>query len=181
MRIHLGKKDHKCPHCDYSSVRKDNLKSHMKTHDKNNDQSTTRKQTTPTSDLQTFLNHQQFTLPKVNEFYHNNFKKNEQMERHHSNRQNGSKLNYASNGFYQPMYPDLYGNRSIITLNKRRKIENQTINGISAKVSEIEVEPIKCEPKKNFCKENKFASNKQQVSTTNDKKYPVEIFRPYLH
>ena len=78
------------------------------------------------------------------------------------------------------MYPDLYGNRSIITLNKRRKIENQTINGITAKVSEIEVEPINCELKKTFCEENKFASNKQQVSTTNDKKYPVEIFRPYL-
>ena len=63
MRIHLGKKDHKCPHCDYSSVRKDNLKSHMKTHDKNNDQSTTRKRTTPTSDLPTFLNHQQYSSP----------------------------------------------------------------------------------------------------------------------
>ena len=36
MRIHLGKKNHKCPHCEYKSVRKDNLKSHMKTHYKNN-------------------------------------------------------------------------------------------------------------------------------------------------
>ena len=34
MRIHTGEKTHKCPYCNYKSVRKDNLKSHMKTHEK---------------------------------------------------------------------------------------------------------------------------------------------------
>ena len=184
MRIHLGKKDHKCPHCDYSSVRKDNLKSHMKTHDKNNDQSTTRKRTTPTSDLPTFLNHQQFALPKLKGSNHNNFKNSEQMRRQNSTIQNGSTLNYASNGFYPSMYPGLYGNTfcidSLSTLNKRRKIEEQTIIEISAK-PEIAKKPIKYELKKAFCEENKFASKKQQISTTNDKIDPVELFRPYLH
>ena len=183
MRIHLGKKDHKCPHCDYSSVRKDNLKSHMKTHDKNNNQSTTRKRTTPTSDLPTFLNHQQFSLPKLNGSNHNNFQQSETMRRHHSTKQNGSALNYASNGFYPPMYPGLYGNTfstdSLST--KRRKIEDQKINGTSAKISEIAEEPIKCELKKPFCKENKFAIKNQEISTINDKKDSVELFRPYLH
>ena len=172
MRIHLGKKDHKCPHCDYSSVRKDNLKSHMKTHDKNDGQQNTRKRTTQTSDLPTFFNHQQFALPKLNDS--NNFKNSEQMRIHNYTKQNGSTLNYASNGFYQPMYPDLYGNTfctdSLTTLIKRRKIEDQTINEIAAKVSEIDEEPKKCEVKKNFSEENKFAAKTQQLSTTNEKK-----------
>ena len=185
MRIHLGKKDHKCPHCDYSSVRKDNLKSHMKTHDKNNDQSTTRKRTTPTSDLPTFLNHQQFALPRINESNQSNFKNSKQIRIHHSTKQNGSTLNYAFNGFYPSVYPGLYGNTfctdSLSTLNKRRKIEDQKINVISANISEKAEEPIKCEVKKTFSEEDKFAAKKQQILKINDKIDPVELFRPYLH
>ena len=34
IKIHTGNKEHKCKFCSYSSVRKDNLKSHMKTHER---------------------------------------------------------------------------------------------------------------------------------------------------
>ena len=83
------------------------------------------------------------------------------------------------------MYPGLYGNTfctdSLSTVNKRRKIEDQTINGISANISEIAKKPIKCEINKAFCEENKFASKQQHILTTNDKINPDELFRPYLH
>ena len=140
MRIHLGKKDHKCPHCDYSSVRKDNLKSHLKTHDKNNDQSATKKRTTPTSDLPMFLNHQRFASPI--------FKNSDKSRNHFYNQMKFDKsldFNYDSNRFYpstnssfkyvpQP-YSFAYDPSAAVI--KRRRFEEQTDNKSSAKITEI--------------------------------------------
>ena len=62
MRIHLGKKDHKCPHCSYRSVRKDNLRSHMKTHYKNKHRPK-RENFTPVRVFPTRLRHQTVEFP----------------------------------------------------------------------------------------------------------------------
>ena len=182
MRIHLGKKDHKCPHCDYSSVRKDNLKSHMKTHDKNNKQSTTRKRITPTSDLPTYLNHQRFSSPV--------FKNSDKNRNSFYNRvkfHNSLEHNYAPNSFYPPInssfkdiprpYTFLYDQLAPVI--KRRRFEEQLDNKSSAKTTEITEQRTRVEIDQNV--ENKSMSTQQKTSPAIEKgsKKINYLFRPY--
>ena len=194
MRIHLGKKNHKCPLCDYSSVRKDNLKSHMKTHDKNNDQSTTRKRTAPTSDLPTFLNNQQFTT-KLNVFNHNNFKNSELMRRQQFITQNDSTLNFqksfelntAPNRFYPSInssfndIPQLYTfpYSPLAQIIKRRRFEKQTENKRSAVITYIPEQQTSLEV--NRIVKDKYMNTQRKSPTAIDKRSKKlgDLFRPY--
>ena len=139
MLIHLGKKDHKCPHCDYSSVRKDNLKSHMKTHDKNNHQSTTRKRTTPTSDISASLNYKRFKSSRFTNVDTNRNEPHNPLIMH-----NNQRNNYTPNGLYSYIRSSLHGVRflqqntfaydQMATVNNQRQCE-ETFDKSSEKVT----------------------------------------------
>ena len=171
MRIHLGKKDHKCPHCDYSSVRKDNLKSHMKTHDKNNDQSNTRKRTTPTSDLSTLLCNKRF---KSSDFYNVHTNKNE--FRNNLTIHNSDGINYAPNGLEQQIHTTLHGNifpqqyffscNQLANVIKRRQCE-EIFDNRSEKIIDKTKKQSSCKLGKS--EENKTVYMQQQLSKANKK------------
>ena len=179
MRIHLGKKDHKCPHCDYSSVRKDNLRSHMKTHDKINNQSTTKKRTTPTSGLSTFLN-QRFSSPI--------FKNSDKNRNHFYNLGKLHKnldLNYASNRFYPSTnssfqyfsQPNTFAYHPLDPVIKRRRFEEQTVNKRFAKLTDTTEQQTRMETDQSV----KDKYTQQEISSAIEKstKKHCDLFRPY--
>ena len=99
-------------------------------------------------------------------------------------------LNYASSGFYSPMYSGFHGNTfpqqhmlpvaPMAPEMKRRRYEDQSTNEGSAKITEITEEPINCDVKNGLSDENrKLANREQHVSTTSDRKKHTDIFRPY--
>ena len=117
MRIHLGKKDHKCPHCSYSSVRKDNLRSHMKTHYKNKDRPK-RENFTPVRVFPTRLHHQTVNFP-VNKNIFETSAQNDIFWSHVSHiggfpkfriREFSNEM-YPSNMLYNPLYSGYHGNQ----------------------------------------------------------------------
>ena len=195
MRIHLGKKDHKCPHCDYSSVRKDNLKSHMKTHDKINDQSTTRKRTTPSSGLPNYVNYQQITFPRMTatgqstkvitggpirkslynlETLKRNFGLNSTSIEFDPSMQQclqGKILPGQSKFSYDQMAPPT----------KQRRYEDVTKNRNSAKITDVTEQQFSCGTETNRKLKVKSANEQQNVSTETRKRNEkhVNLFRPY--
>ena len=181
MRIHLGKKDHKCPHCDYSSVRKDNLKSHMKTHDKNNDQSTTRKRTTPTSDLPALLNYKRFKSSRFT-----NVDKNGNERNNHLTIHNNYGISHAPNRFYPQISSSFNGNlfqqqyafAKKANIIKQRQCEEAFVKS-SEKITDITEKQPSCTFERNG--EGKTVNRQQQLSTVtgNSKNKLVDLFRPY--
>ena len=98
-------------------------------------------------------------------------------------------LNYASSGFYSPMYSGFHGNTfpqqhmlpvaPMAPEMKRRRYEDQSTNEGSAKITEITEEPINCDVKNGLVVENRKEDKHQQISAINGGKKPADIFRPY--
>ena len=171
MRIHLGKKDHNCPHCDYSSVRKDNLKSHMKTHDKNNDQSTTRKRSTPTSDLSALHSYKRYKSSNFTNVNTNGNKSHNHLPIH---KNYGN--NYASKRLYPHIHTSLHGNmfqqQYVFAYNQMANVIKQSTEEVFNKSSEkfSDITEKQSNSKLERSEEDKTVNRQQQLSTVTEKR-----------